>query len=78
MPRSVNIDTCPCLTPGDVLLVAFASAPESQAHAVGGGGTEEHAVFWRSTDGGLSYSPREYRPDCPGPLGAFKQPSRFP
>lgn len=51
---------------GDVLIVAFASAPGSQTHSDGGGGTEEHAVFWRSADQGISYSPREYRTDLNG------------
>ena len=51
---------------GDVLIVAFASAAGSQTHPVGGGGTEEHAVFWRSADQGISYSPREYRTDLNG------------
>jgi hypothetical protein len=58
---------------GDVLIVAFASAPKSQQaqaqqplQPATAAGTEEHAVFWRSTDGGLSYSPREYRSDLNG------------
>ena len=45
------------LKSGDLLVAAF--------HA-GRNPVREYAVFWRSTDGGLSWGPREPRPDVPG------------
>lgn len=51
------------LANGDVLIVAFASMPDVNGKPPP---TEEHAVFFRSTNQGRTYSDREYRTDLNG------------
>ena len=57
------------LSNGELLIIAFAPSPGHSGGSVPPnpkGTTEEHAVLWRSSDGGLSWGPRTFRNDLNG------------